>query len=210
MALPEKIKSIFKKIGSRYSIVTPTGLQADEDWFCEPELNTQVTKPFVLLNFLKVNFPFDTEVKPGDTIEFLTGNSRYLVTVMLPEMFRDRIIKYLSVLYRCNDSATILRKTYTRDDNLKKIVTWSPFGITWPALVADPYLGSELSENSDDDLQGVFSDDKQNLYISGDSGIVLGDRIFLAVKNGNHMVSKIKTTRYDNVLEIELDDDNRD
>ena len=209
MALPESIKGIFRKIGSKYSIVLEGGLDEDDDWYCEPILNTQATKPFVLLNFLKVNFPFDTEVVPGSVIEFDIGDNQYLVTVMLPEHFKNRVNQYMGVLYRCNDVATIKRKSETRTVNNKLSITWSAVGRTWPCLVADPYLGSEISENTNDEMRGMFNDGKQNLYVSSASNILLADRISLAETGGNHMVTKIKRTRYDNVLEIELDDDTR-
>jgi hypothetical protein len=207
MALRDKIKKVYRKVGRAYTIIRPQGDITGE--YLAQEMNTQATKPFVLLNFLRVSLPYDTEVIPGDTIMFEDG-SYYLATVKLPDIFKGAPSCFLSVLYRCNDVATIMRNSESRDADLKMTTTWNQIGTrTWPVLIADSFTGEEIAANPQNDLQGLFKNDVQDMYISGGCEIELGDRVALDSVADYYMVTQIKKTRYDNVFQITLDDDTR-
>jgi len=208
MALQDQIKKVYVRVGRAYTIVR--GAVEITGEYLEPQTNSQATKPFVLLNFLRANLAFDTQILPGDTIRFNDDNSYYLVTTKLPEVFRGSAISFSSVLYRCNDVATLSRLQNTRDADLKVINTWQQVGTqTWRVLIADSFTGEELAENESFELKGKFKNDNQDMYICGSCGIKLGDRVTLATIGEHYMAASIKKTRYDNVYQVMLDDDTR-
>jgi len=208
MALRDQIKKVYTRVGRSYTIVR--GALEISGEYLEPQMNSQATKPFVLLNFLRANLAYDTEIVSGDTIRFDDDDSYYLVTVKLPEVFKGSAISFASALYRCNDVATLSRLQTTRATDLQAINTWQQVGTqSWHVLVADSFTGEEVAENESFELKGKFKNDNQDLYICGSCGIKLGDRVTLSIIGDRYMVTSIKKTRYDNVYQVMLDDDTR-
>ena len=108
MATKDSVKRTIESVGTALTILRDGGDVTGE--YCDVEPNSQVTKPFVREFFLEASLVFDTEVVPGDVVQFDDGR-KLLVMNSTPAQFRNEVITNEAVLYKCNVSGELWRSS---------------------------------------------------------------------------------------------------
>ncbi len=190
MSLGKDLKEIFTEMGTGYQVIRDTQQVGSE--YGRVIVNSQATKPFIVLNFLKLVVPYDSVIMGGDHV-LLSGDRKYLVTVKNPEFVSDEVITSECVLLRSNCEVIIQRGT-EEEEGYEEILIWNDL---FPSGV--PVLLTESLRDQDslvDDI-GTFEEHGMELYLSANVKLKLGDRVI----DGDDIyeVQTIKTKRYDGV-----------
>lgn len=171
--------------------------------------NAQVTKPFIREFFLEGWFPYNSQASAGSIVEFDITSDRYLVMNWTPQIFENAVIKYDSVLYKTNITATIYRPSEVRDpDTLKIRTVWTPVAVDTDLLLTTPLHGHDLETDEEIGLLGIQN---HELYAPESLGIKTLDRIRFV--NGStveyYRVEAVKLRRYKDVAVFDVGEDTR-
>lgn len=205
MTIGPDIEEVLNEVGTSYSILRDSGNLTGEKTYYKT--NTQVTKPFIREFFLEAWLPYDTQAVAGDYIQFITTGAVYLVMNKTPHMFEDAIIKYDSVLYKCNVVIDVLRPVESDDwdSNYRKLTTWRYIAERKYALITTPLYGHDLS--TDEEL-GYLGLETHEMYAPISLNILTLDRIRLTSLE-YFIVETIKPRRYEGINVFELGEDTR-
>lgn len=174
MGVKEKIKKTLKKLGTSYTIIREAGNVTGEK--LDYESNSQVTKPFIREHFLEVTFMYDTEVVPGDVLQFDEDQRKFLVMNADPELFKDVIITKSGVLYKCNTVGNLQRPS-GESVNYTEVIHWNEVKSGVDALMTDKLYGTRM----EDDVQyAQFGIKSLILYVPKSLGIAALDRWVLS------------------------------
>jgi len=167
--------------------------------------NSQVTKPFIREHFLEVAFESETQVVAGDIITFVASDDSYLVMNNSPDFFEDEVIRYLAVLYKTNVLVDMLRPQNTTV-NYHTSHSFVSRHTAQKALIYAPLFGN-VGDITD---IGMYSQEKNELYIPNAYGLRMGDRIVLQETDEVFAVTACIPRRYPNICFAMLSEDTRE
>ena len=139
-------------------------------------LNTQASKPFVALANVKTFFNHDTQVQAGDLIirQDMDIIRKYLVTVKNPDIFKNKIVRHMTICYLCNSLATIERKSTDEDaTTLEMTTSWNNVCLNVDCLVTEGFYGEEKDKFD----YGDIMTDKQEMFIQNGAKVEIGDKV---------------------------------
>jgi hypothetical protein len=201
MSLGADLKEIFTEMGMSYTVARNSVTVGSE--YGEVIINSQATKPFIVLNFLKLVVPYDSVILGGDHVIFVDGRE-YIITAKNPEYVENALIKSECVLLKTNGSVKIERPSEEDDGNeYDDAIEWTEVTLSEPVLLTESLRDQESIV---DDI-GTFEDHGMELYISGVIGIKIGDRLHDG--DDKYVIETVKRKRYDNVHMASLGLDTR-
>lgn len=170
MGIGLDIKEVLQDVGVKYNILGGTSGE-----YLIYESNAQVTKPFIREFFLEVWLSYDTTVKAGDVLQFVETSNSYLTMHHSPDIVENEIIKYDSVLYKCNVSGELLRPSgegsWGTDYN--KSITWETVRSSCYGLQVENLYGGGLEEKGE---LGELDIEKHTGYFPTSYGFQVNDR----------------------------------
>jgi hypothetical protein len=201
MSLGSDLKEIFTEMGRAYTVYHEGAEGSTE--YGEIIPNSQATKPFIVLNFLKMNVAHDTSLVGGDHVVF-ADSSDYMVTAKNGDYVENAVIKYECVLYKTND--TVLVERFSEEEvNYVDEITSAEIDSDVPVLLTEALREQELDV---DDI-GTFERHGMELYVSSYVGIQVGD-IITDSGGTKYKATVVIEKRFNNVHIVKLDIDNRD
>lgn len=209
MSAKTSIKTALEKAGVGYTIIRGTGNISGE--YLDQETNDQVTKPFIREFFIETLFSYDTEIVPGDVVNFDETGDDFLVMNKTPSLVKDEVILYDGVLYKCNVSGELYRPSGEAvwGSNYRKETSWElvsgETGTTCYGLQTEPLHGIEVEI---DDQLGQIGLENHELYISSSFNVKPLFR-YQTVSGEYYRVSSVKERRYPGVDVILLEEDTR-
>lgn len=205
MSIGPDLKEVFEEVGPNYQVIEGTG--DGEDSYMAVELNAQVTKPFIREYFLECSMPYDSDAAVGDIVTIVVPDMNYMVMNMTPEMFENEVVKYSSVLYKCNFSGEIQRPTEVRSDQtLQMTQRWDTQVSTAYGLMTEALYGHDLE--TDEEI-GNLGLEQHEFYVPARYGIQVNDRVVIVSGEEYYRVETKKKRRYSAVDVVTLGEDNR-
>jgi hypothetical protein len=201
----DKIKAIHEKVGVAYSVLNSAGTFVD-DGYLTTELNSQATKPFIKEHFVKAELNYDADVVVGDVIKFTQTGVRYLVVNKQADIFRDVVILYDAVLYKCNVIGKVKRLMVGRNqDTSAPEAEWLTVAADVNALLTEALYGHEL----DDEIPiGELSLESYELYFTTATDLKTDDRFWVS-NTQFYKVEQVRKNRFPGVSVATLAEDTR-
>lgn len=206
MSIGDDISEVLAEVASSIVILRDAGNITNE--YADIELNTQVTKPFIISYFRQATFQYDSEAVAGDIIEFETTEDRYLVTALNSEEFENEIIAKQAVLYMCNVAGELQRpsgetwpaQTYHKEQS------WETIKSGCNALLVNPEFRNKLSEEE----MAMISVEDDELYLSHSIGAAIGDRyVTVSGESEYYKVTVVNSYRHFGIDVCRLERDTR-
>jgi len=206
LGIGEDIKSVYIDVGVSYNI-----LRDDEEIsgeYCVYKINRQVTKPFIQEFFLEAQLPHDTQLVPGDLLEFQTDKRVFMLMNKNPTMFEDEIVNYQGILYKCNVSGELFTPSGEIWDpqTYHKVTVWKQKKAVCYGLQTEPLFGHDLE--TDEEL-GQIGIERHQFFVPHSVGIETLDR-YEPVSGEYYKVEEIKRRRFPGVDVVELSEDTRE
>lgn len=202
MGIGLDIKEVLQDVGVKYNVI---GGASSE--YLIYESNAQVTKPFIREFFLEVWFSYDTTVNAGDVVQFVETSESFLVMHHSPDIVEDEIIKYDSVLYKCNVSGELLRPSGESgwDSDYNKSTSWEVIRSACYGLQVENLYGGGLEEEEE---LGELDVEKHTGYFPTSYNIQVNDRY--QVQSGEYYrVENVIRYRFPAVDIVVLGEDTR-
>lgn len=207
MSLGQDLVDVYAEVGTKIKIFKPDGSEISGEYI-DIDINRQVTKPFIREFFMEASFAFNTGAEGGVVVEFIVDGRKFLVMNLTGELFENTIISYNSVLYKCNEVATIKRPTKGDwDVDYKKELTWPDVIVDVPILLTERFFGTGLGAVEPQDFMEYDILDNQ-MYISGYYGVKPLDRVWLS-DTEFFKVDFIEKRKFEGVWSCVLSEDTR-
>jgi len=207
MSIGADLAEVYEEVGTSIKIYKPDGTVITGEYL-DFDINRQVTKPFIREFFVEASFSYITAGVGGDVVEFLTDGRKFLIMNLTAEFFENEIITYNSVLYKCNEAATIKRPTKAGwNANYKKEITWPDVIVNVPILLTERFFGTGLGAVGPQDFMEYDILDNQ-MYISAYYGVEPLDRIWLSGTEF-FQVDFVEKRKFDGVWSCVLSEDTR-
>ncbi len=207
MSIGPDLAEVYEEVGTSIKIYKPDGTIITGEYL-DFDINRQVTKPFIREFFIEAAFSYATQAEGGVVIEFLTDGRKFLVMNLTAEFFENEIITYTSVLYKCNEVATIKRPTKAGwDVDYKKEITWPNIIADVPILLTERFFGTGLGAVEPKDFMEYDILDNQ-MYISGYYGVRPLDRVWLS-DTEFFQVDFVEKRKFEGVWSCVLSEDTR-
>ena len=208
MSIGPDIKEVFEEFGTPINIRKHSGAVVSGEYL-DYDLPTNATSTFLVNFTLEASFSYDTLAKGGDIIEFATTGQRYLLALKNAERFEDANVAHEARLYKCNEWGHVKRRSVTRPGTntpggYRSSSIWAVVASGEDVLVASnaAYSDSELED------YGLFDTDIENLHISGNVDIQIGDR-FEIPSIEKFQILNISKRRLNNVYICRVQKDER-
>jgi hypothetical protein len=205
MAMRDKIKAIHEKVGVAYSVLNAAGAFVS-DGYLTTELNSQATKPFIKEHFVKAELGYDAAVSVGDVIQFDQTSVRYLVVNKQADIFKNVVILYDAVLYKCNTIGKFKRLVVGRNqETLAPEAEWLTIAAGVNALLTEALYGHEL----DDELPiGELLLESYELYFPSSFDVKTDDRFWVS-NTQFYKVDVVRENRFPGVSVATVSEDTR-
>lgn len=208
MSLGQDLANVYAEVGTKIKILKPDGSEVFGE-FIDIDINRQVTKPFIREFFMEASFTHNTDVVGGDVVEFIVDGRKFLVMNLTGELFESTIINYNSVLYKCNEIATIKRLVKgDRDADYNQIRTWSDVAVDVPILLTERFFGTGLGAVGPQDFMEYDILDNQ-MCISGYYDVKPLDRVWLS-DTEFFQVDFVEKRKFEGVWSCVLSEDTRE
>jgi len=168
------------------------------------EVKIQANSPFLTQYMLDCTLPYNTTAVPGDIIQFVDDSTYHLLVVLNPTRFENSIVTKEGILYKCNYSGDLKRKSTSRDSDYVETVTWPILESSEPVLLTGMVDYTEMKSEE----YGKYSVDQFNLHISGDCNPRVGDRF--TIGSNNWEIKGIAPDRLNNVSICRVSQDTRE
>lgn len=217
-----KLKKVFKKLGTSYTIIRDSGCVSGE--YLDEETNAQVTKPFIREFFRECTLAYDTQTVPGDLIKYevngVSGEAaeRFLICHHDNEKFRNTPITVSAVLYKTNQKVSIYRPSGELDTQTYRTTTnWKLIKENQRVLLTDKLYGTRLDDSEQffmqSDIKALVAYVPESLGIAPlDRFIVSGEIIDVGYGETSQVYYQVKYTEKNQFRGVELvylEEDNR-
>jgi hypothetical protein len=211
MGIGRDIKETIMELGTSFTIIREGNVLSGEKLDYEP--NSQVTKPFIREHFLEATLAYDTQVVPGEVIQFVTDRRFFLTMNVTPQLFENDIIENSAVLYKCNSFGSLFRPSGELDPSTyQQRNVWNCVEPKLYGLLTDKLYGTGVAEDEEVPI-GNVEVRALVLYLPSSIDIRPGDRYTLVSGEGFtgefYKVSFIERNWFPAVNLIYLDEDTR-
>ena len=112
MAAPQSIKRGLAKKGVRTEIISgKTRDVLPDNEMVATRRSSQATKPFIVANFLRAEFPFDTQAESGDLVRTIFDDNTYMIMNLDPIAIKGVTSRFVAILYLTNATVTVQKPT---------------------------------------------------------------------------------------------------
>lgn len=116
MSLGDDIKEVYEEIGMAVTILRAGGDITGEYIDSEPDAGTSFIR--------RAFFASTTQAVPGDIVEIpALGNKKYLVILLIPDVFENSPFEYGTLLYQCNFQGRVERLAQARNSSYRLELT---------------------------------------------------------------------------------------
>ncbi len=206
MGIGDTIKKALTKVGSAYTIIRDAGDISGE--YAVYDYTQQATKPITLEHFRQADIAYDASIVAGDVIEFEETGERFLIMNMMPDLFKNNVVVYGSIFYKCNISNGILTRPSGEawsSNTYHKETQWKVIKDDCDAMQVAALYGNDLE--SDQEL-ALLELRKDELYLPHSIGAQSMDR-FQPASGEYYQVSTVETRRFPGVDVAILEEDHR-
>ena len=208
MSIGPDLEEVLDEVGTAYTIYKPDSTVITGEYL-DADINRQVTKPFIREFFIEAFVPYNTQLAEGDIVEFDIDGRRFLTMNLTPELFENQIIAYGSVLYKCNEKATIQRLTKGGwVDGYKRDRVWADLFTDVDILLTERFFGTGMGIVEPKDFMEYGIIDNQ-MYVSAYYDIQPLDRIWLS-ETEFFRVGFVETRKFNSVYSCALTGDTRE
>lgn len=209
MSIGPDIKEVLQEVGTRFRLERVDGTIVNGEYL-DYDTNSQATKPFIREFFVSGYVAYDSKVKAGDYIVILADGRRFVVMNSTPELFEDQAIKYDMVLYKCNHTVEVFRRTDkpTYDGNYDRIETWTSAIQGVHCLITEAIFGSALVDGGKDLSLYEMGITKNQMFVPAGHDIRAMDRIVVSPTE-KYKVEYLEKRKFDNVSIVYLTEDER-
>ena len=202
MSIGLDIKEALRDSGVKYTIVNTSTSE-----YLLYETNAQVTKPFIREFFLEAWLPYDTSVKAGDVVEFDKNSVKYLVMHHTEDFVENEVIKYDTVLYKCNVSGEFLRQSVEDGwgSDYKRQTSWQTVATNCYGLQVEELFGGGLEE---DEAIALLNIERHEGYFPTSLGIKVGDR-YQRASGEYYKVENVINYRFPGCVVVKFGEDMR-
>lgn len=102
MSIADEIRAVLQEVGTAITVIKPGQAPVTEGNYMDDNSHVAHTNPAIRAFFLDVSLHSPTDVSIGDTITWLNGAKKLLITAMLPEMFENEVVEYSASGYLVN------------------------------------------------------------------------------------------------------------
>lgn len=188
MGLPADIKSVYAEIGQQIVILRDAGNITGE--YMDSEVSAGA--PHVRT----ANFAADTAVVPGDIIQLVPTNEKYLVIANVPDIFANEVIEYEAALYKLNVSGVV----YRHGEVAPSAANNYRGGVGWTVLKSgvDALIVPALADVQEAPI-GRIALTEYEMYLPAAVGIEPNDRFQVTATSEKFQADEIKKHAYVNV-----------
>lgn len=198
------ISEVLNELGTRVHVIKHDGSEPIVEYI-DYEVSIQANSPFLTQFMLDCTLTHNTQARPGDIIRFLDNNQDHLLVVSNKTRFENAPVTHEGILYRCNVKGTLKTRTEVRDADYNLTTDWSGEVHDEPALLT----GMVDNFGYNQEVYGEFINEENNLHISNDTNVKIGDRFELDTGE-KFKISMIAPRRLNNVSICRVTIDNRE
>lgn len=187
------IVEVLNELGTLVNIIKHDGSATVQEYI-DYEIKVEANSPFLTQFMIDCTLRYDTSANPGDIIQFADDSTNHILAVHQKSRFEQNVVVVEGLLYRCNMTGTVYRRSETRGADYS-------LGVTWTATESnEPVLLTGLIDYYDmkDKDYGIYSVSQDNLHVSGDCDIQVGDR-FTSSDGDSYEIKGIAKYRLNNV-----------
>jgi len=185
LSLGDDIKEVYEEIGMAVTILRAGGDISGEYIDSEPDAGTSFIR--------RAFFPATTQAVPGDIIEIpAVGGGKYLVVLLIPDVFEDSPFEYGSLLYQCNFQGRIERLSQARNTSYQLEMTESD--------VANPAYAFRGASDFSLSFEGFGTVEirKGEIYFPASYIVKAMDR-FVTASGASYRIGSVDGSRYEGV-----------
>ena len=173
MGIGPDIADVLDELGTLVTIIKHDGSGNTQEYI-DYEVKIEANSPFLTQYMVDCTLRYNTVAVPGDIIRFDDDDTYYILTAGNKTRFEQSVVTVEGILYRCNMIVDVKRLgTASRDSDYNLVQNWIDVVIDEPVLLT----GSIEYYPMDDRDYAKISTTEDNLHISGNIGLRVGDRI---------------------------------
>lgn len=187
------IAEVINELGTQVNVIKHDGTATVQEYI-DYEVSIQANSPFLTQFMLDCTLPYNTTAVPGDILQIIDDSTYYILVVSNPTRFDGGVVVREGVLYKCNMIGAFSRVTEERDSDYVLVSDWADYQTSEPVLLT----GSLETYNIEGKDYAQFSVSEDNLHVSGDVGVQVGDR-FTNSDGDKYEITGVAKYRLNNV-----------
>jgi len=193
MGIGPDIAEVLGELGTLVNIIKHDGSDATQEYI-DYEVQIEANSPFLTQFMLDCTLVYNTAALPGDIIQFVDDGVYHLLSVAVKPRFEQDVVTVEGVLYRCNMTGLFTRRSESRNDDYELVVSWEAIGTTEPVLLTGLIDYYDIKDRE----YAQYSVPQDNLHVSGDMGVAVGDR-FTNTAGEKYQIKAIAPYRLNNI-----------
>lgn len=198
------IAEVLNELGTLINIIKHDGSATVQEYM-DYEIKIEANSPFLTQFIIDVTLTHNTTVVPGDIIQIVDDSSYYILVVLNKTRFEDSVVTCEGVIYKCNMVGSFSRLTTERDSTYELETTWTDYQTNEPVLLT----GSIDNYDIIDRPYAQFAISQDNLHVSGDVAVQVGDR-FTNAAGDAYEIKAVSLYRLNNVTMCRVVSDTRE
>lgn len=174
----EDIKAVFVELAEQINVYDHVSGEIIASEFIDFERDWRIRSTFESEHILTATFPYDTKANVGDRIDFLTTDTKFLLSSLVENVFEREVISKDAFLHKCNKKIMVKRKDEnpTRNDNYELEYAWNEIFSGEYAL----YMGRlAYQETINTEQYARFYKRKKRAYFSKDLDVQPKDCMYI-------------------------------